>query len=327
LAPPFVVEHIPLKQILVLGGSGFVGQSVCEKVAAHHASTRIVVPTRRLKHAQHLRSLPTVDLVQADVHNDADLLRAMAGCDAVVNLVAILHGSPADFDQVHVALPRRIAKTCAAHGVRRLVHISALGVGPNAPSHYLRSKTAGEAALHTPVLDTTLLRPSVIFGAQDKFMNLFANLQSVAPFMPLAGGTARLQPVWVEDVASAVQRCLQDDDGSTHGKVYECTGPQPYSLSQLVHLAGRWSGHDRMQIPLPGLLGRLQAKALSMLPGPTLMSPDNLNSLRAPNVASAGALGLADLGITASALEAIAPGYLGQTQGRLDRWRAFAGRD
>jgi uncharacterized protein YbjT (DUF2867 family) len=325
--PLFAVEHILLKQILVLGGSGFVGRSVCEKLAAALPSTRLVVPTRRLKHAQHLRALPTVDLVQADVHNDAELLPAMAGCDAVVNLIAILHGSEDDFQLAHVTLPRRIAKTCAAHGLRRLVHISALGVGPNAPSHYLRSKTAGEAALQTPVLDTTVLRPSVIFGAHDKFMNLFATLQAVSPILPLAGSSARMQPVWVEDVASAVQRCLQDAEGRTHGKVYECAGPTQYSLGELAHLAGRWSGHDRWQIPLPGLLGRMQAKVLSMLPGPTLMSPDNLDSLRAPNVASGVWPGLAELGITPSALEAIAPTYLGPAQTRLDRWRALAGRD
>jgi uncharacterized protein YbjT (DUF2867 family) len=316
-----------LKQIFVLGGSGFVGRSVCEKLAAAMPSTRLVVPTRRLKHAQHLRALPTLDLVQANVHDDADLLRAMAGCDAVVNLIAILHGSEADFQHVHVGLPRRLAKACAAHGLRRLVHISALGVGPQAPSHYLRSKTAGEAALQTPVLDTTVLRPSVIFGAHDKFMNLFAALQAVSPIMPLAGSGARMQPVWVEDVASAVQRCLQDTQGRTHGKVYECAGPSVYTLGQLVHLAGRWSGHDRLQIPLPGLLGKAQAKALSILPGPTLMSPDNLDSLRAANVLSGKLPSMADLGITTSALEAIAPGYLGRNKTRLDGWRALAGRD
>jgi uncharacterized protein YbjT (DUF2867 family) len=316
-----------LKQILVLGGTGFVGRSVCERIAAHSASTRIVVPTRRLLHASTLRALPTVDVTQADVHNDSDLLRVTAGCDAVVNLVAILHGSEADFEQVHVALPRRLAKACAAHGVRRLVHVSALGAGEGAPSFYLRSKTKGEAALHTPVLDATVLRPSVIFGAQDKFMNLFAQLQAVAPFMPLAGSRARFQPVWVEDVASAVLRCLMDEH--TVGQTYECTGPAPYSLSELVHLAGRWSGHDRAQLPLPMWIGKLQARLMELLPGPPLMSRDNVDSMRVPNVATGALPGLAELGITPTALEAVAPGYLGRREacGRLDRWRALAGRE
>jgi uncharacterized protein YbjT (DUF2867 family) len=319
-----------LKQILILGGSGFVGRAVCEKLAAHNSSTRLVVPTRRLQHAQHLRSLPTVDLVQANVHEDNELLRVVAGCDAVVNLVAILHGSEADFQHVHVALPSRIAKACAAHGLRRLVHISALGVGPQAPSHYLRSKTAGEAVLQTPVLDTTVLRPSVIFGAQDKFMNVFAQLQAAAPVMPLAGSRARFQPVWVDDVASAVNAALGHE--TSIGKVYECTGPAVYSLSELVRLAGRWSGHERPQIPLPMWVGKLQARLMEMLPGQPLMSRDNVDSMRVPNVANVGNTslpGLRELGITATALEAVAPAYLGEQEacGRLNRWRALAGRD
>jgi uncharacterized protein YbjT (DUF2867 family) len=318
---------LKLKQILVLGGSGFVGRSVCERLAAGNASTRLVVPTRRLQHAQHLRSLPTVDVVQADVHEERDLLRVMAGCDAVVNLVAILHGDDADFEHVHVALPRRLSKACAAHGVRRLVHISALGVGPQAPSMYLRSKTAGEAALHTPVLDLTVLRPSVIFGEQDKFMNVFAQLQAVAPVLPLAGSQARFQPVWVEDVASAVQRCLAE--ASTAGKTFECTGPSVYTLSQLVRLAGRWSGAERAQLPLPAFIGRLQARLMELLPGQPLMSRDNVDSMRVPNVATGSLPGLAELGIQATALEAVAPSYLGRQQacGRLNRWRAGAGRE
>jgi uncharacterized protein YbjT (DUF2867 family) len=318
---------VNLKQILVLGGSGFVGRSVCERLAASYSSTRLVVPTRRLLHAQHLRSLPTVDLVQADVNVDADMLRVVAGCDAVVNLVAILHGSQADFEHVHVALPKRLVKACAAHGVRRLVHISALGVGPQAPSHYLRSKTAGEAALQTPVLDTTVLRPSVIFGAQDKFMNVFAQLQAVAPVLPLAGSSARFQPVWVEDVASAVQSALSDD--LSIGKTYECTGPAVYTLSELVRLAGRWSGHERPQIPLPMFAGKLQARLMEMLPGQPLMSRDNVDSMRVPNVASGSLPGLRELGIVATALEAVAPAYLGDQEAcsRLNRWRALAGRE
>jgi uncharacterized protein YbjT (DUF2867 family) len=315
------------KQILVLGGSGFVGRSVCEKLAAQYSSTRLLVPTRRLLHGQHLRSLPTVDLVQANVHDDRDLLPLLAGCDAVVNLVAVLHGSEAEFRHVHVDLPKRLAKACAAHGVRRLVHISALGVGPSAPSHYLRSKTAGEAALHTPVLDTTVLRPSVIFGAQDKFMNVFAQLQAVAPLLPLAGSDARFQPVWVEDVASAVQACLADEQSV--GKIYECVGPTVYTLSELVRLAGRWSGHERPQIALPMSVAKLQARVMELLPGQPLMSRDNVDSMRVPNVASGSLPGLRELGIAATALEAVAPAYLGDQEacGRLNRWRALAGRE
>jgi uncharacterized protein YbjT (DUF2867 family) len=314
-------------KILVLGGTGFVGRAICERLVERGAGGGVVrVPTRRLAHGSRVRPLPTIELVEASVHDDAQLARLVEGMDAVINLVAILHGSPADFDRVHVALPRRLAKACSAAGVRRLVHVSALGVGPAAPSHYLRSKTTGETVLQSAGLDLTLLRPSVIFGAEDKFLNVFAQLQAVAPVMPLAGSGARFQPVWVEDVASATVRCL--DRADTVGKVFECTGPQAYTLGELVRLAGRWSGHERPQIPLPGWAGRLQAMAMELLPGEPLMSRDNVDSMKVPNVASGTLPGLEALGITPTALEAVAPGYLG-TQGsctRFNRLRAGAGR-
>ena len=241
------------KRVLVLGGTGFVGRSVCERLVAHGggAGTRITVPTRRLAHAKSVQFLPTVDPLECDVHDDAQLARALAGQDAVVNLIAILHGTEAAFEQVHVRLAQRLAAACAAAGVRRVVHVSALGVSADAPSNYLRSKAKAEAVLRAAPLDLTVLRPSVIFGAGDSFLNLFAALQSVFPVMPLAGVSARFQPVWVEDVAEAIVRCLERQD--TAAKIFECAGPQVFTLGELVRLAGRLSGHDRplMRCPTP----------------------------------------------------------------------------
>lgn len=313
-----------MRDVLVLGGSGFVGRSVCAKLVDHSggAGGRIVVPTRRLARARHVQLLPTVQTVEADLHDDAQLARLVAGCDAVVNLVAILHGSEAAFERVHVELPRRLAAACRSAGVRRVVHVSALGVAPDAPSRYLRSKARGEAVLRNAGLDLTLLRPSVIFGAADRFLNLFATLQAAAPVMPLAGADSRYQPVWVEDVAAAIVACLERPD--TIGQTIECAGPKAYTLRELVALAGRFAGHARPVIALPDALGRLQALALECLPGEPLMSRDNLDSMRVPNVASGSLPGLDALGIRPSALEAIAPGYLAPAQGpaRLDPWRA-----
>lgn len=312
--------------ILVLGGTGFVGRAVCERLAERSSSGSITVPTRRPAHGDRVRSLPTVQVVQADVHDEAQLARLVARADAVIHLVAILHGSAAAFEQVHAELPRKLARACQAAGVRRLVHVSALGVGPGAPSNYLRSKTAGEAALQGAGLDLTVLRPSVIFGSEDRFLNVFAQLQALAPLLPLAGSGARFQPVWVEDVASAIVRCL-DERGSI-GKTYELTGPQVYSLSELVRLAGRWAGHERPQIALPAFAGRLQALAMECLPGTPLMSRDNIDSMAVPNVATGQLPGLDALGIGATPVEAVAPGYLGRRFGRarLEPWRAGAGR-
>jgi NADH dehydrogenase len=248
----------------------------------------------------------------------------------VVNLVAILHGRLADFDRVHVGLPQRLARACRSVGVRRVVHVSALGVGGvaggNEPSNYLRTKAAGEAALGAASLDLTLLRPSVMFGAEDRFLNLFAQLQALFPFMPLAGADARFQPVWVEDVAEAIVHCL--DDPGTIGQTIECAGPEVFTLAELVRMAGRWSGNERPVVPLPMALGRLQALAMELLPGPPLMSRDNLDSMRLPNVVSGTLPGLASLGIAPRAVGAVAPGYLGRQDGRtkLDALRASARR-
>jgi len=311
-------------QVAVLGGTGFVGHAVCEHLVERSggAGGRIVVPTRRLRHGLALQSLPTVQLVQANVHDDRDLARVLAGCEAVVHLVAILHGSEAEFDRVHVQLPQRVAAACKAAGVRRVVHVSALGVAPDAPSRYLRSKAAGEQVWRESGLDVTVLRPSVIFGARDRFLNLFAQLQALAPFVPLGGAHARFQPVWVEDVAAAVVRCL--DQPATIGQVFECAGPQQFTLADLVRLAGRLSGHPRPVLPLPGALARLQALVMEYLPGEPLMSRDNVDSMRVPNVATPGQPGLEALGVQASGVEGVAAGYLGGVDGpgRFMPWRS-----
>lgn len=312
-----------MKSILILGGSGFVGSVLCETLVRSHGagSLRITVPTRRLANARSVQILPTVDVVQADVADDAQLERLVAGRDAVVNLVAILNGSEAEFRRVHVELPRRIARACASAGVPRLVHVSALGAVADAPSRYLRSKTAGELALRDASPQATVMRPSVIFGAGDRFMNLFARLQALAPIVALACADAKFQPVWVDDVASAIARALEDP--RTSGQTYECAGPRVFALAELVRLAGRWSGHERPIVALPQALGMLQALIMECLPGEPILSRDNLRSMQLANVASNALPGLAALGIAASDIEAIMPALLrrGGEAERLNRWR------
>ena len=318
-----------MSNILVLGGTGFVGRSVCARLVqrAGAASGRISVVTRRAAAARHVQLLPTVDVVEADVHKPAQLKRLVEGRDVVVNLIAILHGSEAEFQQVHVELPHQLALACADAGVRRVVHVSALGAGERAPSRYQRSKAAGEAALKAARLDLTVLRPSVIFGEADRFLNLMAQLQAVLPVLPLAGAQARFQPVWVEDVALAVQRCI--DDPKTAGLTLECAGPHVHTLAELARLAGQWAGHPRPVLPLPEAVERLQAWLMEMLPGTPLMSRDNLDSMRVPNVAGDSWPGLERLGIRPAAMEAVVPLYLrpGQGPARLDPLRAKARRN
>ena len=310
--------------VLVLGGSGFVGRHVCEQLV--RAGYRVTVPTRRARHAASVQTLPGLTVIEADVHDDAALAALMGGHAAVVNLIAVLHGDEARFERMHVQLPRRIAAAMRQTGVQRLVQVSALGADPQGPSMYQRSKARGEAVLQTAGLDLTVLRPSVIFGAEDKFLNLFADLQQIAPLVPLAGSSTRFQPVWVADVAAAVVRCLQDR--RSIGQTFEACGPETFSLGELVRRSGQWAGihggQGRAVVPLPRWVGWLQALAMEMLPGEPLMSRDNLASMQVDNVASGQLPGLQALGITPAALSAVAPTYLGHKgpRSRLDGWRA-----
>ena len=297
-----------MKKIVITGATGFVGRNVCERLFAQDAGCRLVVPTRRLSHGSALQILPTVDLVECDLHDPQALAPLLAGADALVHLVAILHGSADDFERVHVQLPRHLATACQQVGLRRVLHVSALGVGLQAPSDYLRSKAAGEAVWQEAIADNggdlTILRPSVIFGAEDRFTNLFAQLQRLFPVLPLAGASARFQPVWVGDVAQAVVNSLQQRPGP--GAVIECAGPEQLTLKQIVQRVGSLAGCRRPVLPLPELAGRLQATMLGLLPGEPLMSRDNLLSMRVPNVASGSLPGLADLGITPAGLDRLA---------------------
>ena len=300
-----------MKKVLIFGGTGFVGSQVCEKL--NQLPCRVTVATRRSSSAHHLQMLPLVDIAQIDLHDSAALAALVAGHDAVVNLIAILHGSEDAFQKAHVQWPLTLIRACKAAGVRRLVHISALGASSDSASMYQRSKARGEAALLGAGLDVTVLRPSVIFGADDKFLNTFASLQQVFPVIPLAGSTARFQPVWVGDVASAVVHCLQDT--ATIGQVYEACGPDVFSLKQLVQLAGRYAGvahgQGRPVIGLPDMLARVQAFVMELAPGDPVLSRDNLDAMKTDNVASGKLPGLQALGITPSSLAAIGPTYLG----------------
>ncbi len=319
-------------RVLVLGGSGFVGRHVVERL--QRSGARVTIPTRRLTAARHQWSQPHVHVVVADVLDPPTLTRLVAEHDAVINLVAILHGSAAQFERAHVELPRVLAAACAMAGGRRVVHVSALGAAADGASQYQRSKARGEAVLGQAAqvgsLQLTVLRPSVIFGPQDKFLNLFARLQGMLPVMPLAGAEARFQPVWVRDVAAAIVACLQDD--ATIGQTYECCGPEVWTLRELVKASAQWAGvrggRGRPVIGLPKALGRLQALMLELLPGQPLMSRDNLDSMRVDNVASGQLPGLEALGIRPAPLSGVGPLMLGQDgpAARLDRYRRTAGR-
>lgn len=302
-----------MKKILVLGGTGFVGRHVCEKLS--RLSYRLTVPTRRRENAKLVQHLPRLDVLEANIHDPATLARLVAGHDAVINLVAILHGTEAAFERTHVALPKSLAAACVQTGVRRVVHVSALGAALDAPSMYQRSKARGEAVLQAAGLDLSILRPSVIFGADDKFLNMFAALQKIFPVMPLAGSATRFQPVWVEDVAQAIVNSVSMNQQNVPAIVEAC-GPDVFTLKELVQLAARLAGINhglgRPVLALPMVLGRVQAAFMRLLPGEPMLSRDNLDSMQVDNVASGKLPGLSALNVTPTALAAIAPLYLGK---------------
>jgi uncharacterized protein YbjT (DUF2867 family) len=325
-------------KIIVLGGSGFIGSHVCEKLAA--AGHSITVPTRRVDSAKHLQMLPRLTLLPCDVHDAAQLQRAVAGHDLLINLVAVLHGDEQRFEKVHVDLPRKIVAACLAAGLQRVIHISALGASLDAPSMYLRSKARGEQVFADSGLAVAMLRPSVVFGAGDKLLNVFAKLQGMAPVVPLAGANTQFQPVWVEDVAQAVVNLTTDKHYQNNSwlcsislvqraktlsktAIWELCGPDVLTLRDLFAIAGHCIGAQRPIVPLPMAVARLQAWVMEHLPGEPLMSRDNLASMQQPNIASGQHPGLAELDITPASLHAIAPTYLG-AHSPLDRYRRDA---
>jgi len=307
---------------LVLGGSGFVGRHLVARLAA--GGRRVIVPTRKRERAKHLILLPTVDVVEADVHDDAVLARLARRASVVVNLVGILHEPRrGEFERVHVELARKLVAACGAAGVSRLLHMSALNADPKGPSRYLRSKGEAEAIVAASGLAWTIFRPSVIFGREDSFLNLFATLERLVPVIPLACAGARFQPVFVGDVARAFD-AVTDDDTAIQQRFSLC-GPRIYTLRELVAYVGDLSGYKRPILPLGRGLAQLQARVLEWLPGP-LMSRDNLASMERDNVCDDSLL--ARFGFAATALEAVAPAYLatGAIKSRYDEFRAQSGR-
>ena len=318
-----------LAKVLILGGSGFVGTYVANRLA--DLGVTVTVPSRRRERQRGIILLPNVDMVQADIHDPITLERLMDGQDAVINLVGILHSRDfklpysADFARAHVELPKKIVDACKRAGVRRLLHMSALKADPGAPSEYLRSKADGEAAVLAAQgpLDVTVFRPSVIFGPGDSFITLFANILKKAPFFPLGYGRAKFQPIYAGDVAECFIRALEDP--ASFGRSYDLAGPKIYSLKQIVEYVNRVSGYHRTIKDVSDFWALLQAGLMWLLPNPP-MSPDNLRSMEVDSVIGEGTS--LPFGVIATPFESVVPTYVVGKSPRIhfDRFRVRAGR-
>jgi NADH dehydrogenase len=302
--------------ILVLGGSGFIGRHLVAALARR--GLKVVVPSRRRERAKHLILLPTVEVIETDIFARGALDSLTRGRDAVINLVGILHGRRGrrdergpndygpDFARAHVEFPQAVIAACRAQGVGRLLHISALGAAADAPSEYLRSKGIGEkVVLAADDLDVTVFRPSVVFGPEDRFLNQFATLSKFLPVIAPPCPRAQFQPVYVGDVARALAAAL--DNPAARDQRYALCGPRVYTLMELVAYVCRLTRRRRLLIGLPDRLSYLAARLMELTPGP-LMSRDNFHSMQVANVCGEGAP--LPFGMVPESLESVVPTYL-----------------
>lgn len=314
------------KLATVFGASGFIGRNIVRELAAR--GCRVNAVCRDAEHAKFLKPMGSVGQVtpmRADVTDAAAVARATAGADMVVSLVGILYQSGRNsFEAVQATAPGTIARAAAAVGAKAMVHVSAIGADPESRSEYARSKAAGEAAVRAGFPAATVLRPSIVIGPDDAFFNRFAAMAQVMPVLPLlGGGRTRFQPVYVDDVADAALAALVRPDAA--GGTYELGGPSVYSFRQLLELMLLEIRRKRALVSVPFWLASLEAAVLELLPVPPL-TRDQVELLKRDNMVSAGARTLADLGVEATPLEIILPGYMDKFRvgGRYSTGRAPA---
>lgn len=296
--------------VTVFGGSGFIGRHVVRLLA--DSGVRIRVAVRHPNEALFLKPMGDVgqiQLLQTNIRVPASVERAVEGADAVVNLIGILHRSGKQtFDAVHSIGAQAVAAASARAGVGRLVHISAIGADADSKSFYARSKAAGEDAVRAAFPSATILRPSVVFGPEDNFFNLFAAMAQISPILPLiGGGKTRFQPVYVADVAAATVSAATND--GFDGKTFELGGPEVLSFRDILELVCAQTGRQRMLIPYPAALAKFNAWFLQMLPNP-LLTVDQVRLLEIDNIVSKDAAGLDAFAVVPTPPEAVLPNYL-----------------
>ncbi len=297
------------RTITVIGATGFLGRHTVRALAK--AGWRIKAASRHPRRGFFLRpmgSVGQIELVKCDVTDASSVAAAIRGSDVAVNLTGILFEKGQSFEDVQATGAAHVAEAAAAAGVTHLLHVSAIGADRQSASVYARTKAEGEEAVRRAVPGAVILRPSIIFGPEDSFFNKFAGMARYLPALPLiGGGRTRFQPVFVGNVAAAIVTAL--DSPAARGRTYELGGPGIYSFRELMEIILEQTGRRRALIPLPFGLASFNAALLQLLPNP-LLTTDQVRLLKKDNVASAGAPGLADLGITPTSVEAVVPSYL-----------------
>lgn len=300
--------------VTVFGGSGFVGTQVVRALARRGWRVRVAV--RRPARAWELKPQGDVGQIQAvrcDVTDPAMVSEALKGADAVVNLVGVLHETPSrKFQALHVEASRTVADAAKAAGIGRLVQMSAIGADANSPSAYARTKAQAEAAVRAVLPGAVIVRPSVVFGAGDDFLNKFAAMAGYSPALPLiGGGRTKFQPVYVGDVAEAVARAVVDRDAA--GRAFELGGPAVWTFEDILKLVLRETHKSRVLLPIPFPVARLigsVAQLTAFVGLAPMLTRDQVLMLQVDNVVAPGAEGLSTLGIEPTGLEAVAPSYL-----------------
>lgn len=302
--------NLSQKTVAIIGGTGFVGRSITEKLA--RAGARIIILARNGERAKNLKPLGDIGQITAIAGNaldDDSLLSVIRPADMVINLIGILAPSRGQtFTALHSKLPARIAEIASQNGVEAIMHLSALGADLKSSSHYARTKAEGERNLLRQFDQATILRPSVIFGPGDNFFNRFGQLAMVAPALPLIGGGRNLmQPVYVGDVSDAIVKALASPE--VKGSIYQLCGPKTYSFAELMTYILQVTNRRCMLVPVPFWVMVLPAIMAGLLPGSPL-TLDQLALLKTDNISQKSIPDLAKLGISPTAIEAVVPDYL-----------------
>lgn len=292
--------------ICIFGGGGFVGRYVSQQLLSRGARVRIA--ERRVKNALHIKPLGNLgqtQFVSADVTRKETVERAVAGCNAVINLVGILKG---DFDSVHVRGARNVSEAAADAGCSAMVQMSAIGADTRSESDYGRSKGEGEQAVLKAFPGAIILRPSIIFGREDAFINRFAAMIQMLPVIPVIGGETKFQPVFVGDVADAVAAAMEQPSQYA-GQTFELGGPEVISMSDLNRRIATMAGRERAFIELPDMAAKLLAQTTGFLPGAPI-TMDQYKMLQNDNVVGRGNAGLAAFGVSPTPIAAVARGWM-----------------